>query len=563
VKTRNWNYDTWTPWTQQSAPLYLTLTLNPSFAPLRKYFGTPLFHSLIVFEHGSATWIFRPDEAAALGQRMIDYLQVPAHRNAFEDEVAASLVSLESALIRAMSEANQTHHSAPSLLSEFRALEAAYTRFYRLAAFIEPVQVAAQRLLTVRIQATADSLALSTGADSREIAASAYALDEESYAANIDRSLRDIASSLVKETATQAGLRDEISGLQSEKDVSRKRFKAAEVVKLLEKRETETSHLICRHIEMYSWSDNNYARCFDLTATDVVLKVSNYGPPLVAHETLRTEIAKSEANRARGQELKTLLLPQLSVYEANVLAIHDLVGARLLDTRKRVVLKTNGVFTHLLSAIARRLDLAVEDLIFLLPQELDAVVRSPDRYVKRFALRKEAFLVYQADFSVLDEEAFEGIVDFEPHGDPYIAEGEAMVDEIFSRLSDRLNILVGKPASGDEIQGFTAFYHFDTPRMTGTVAVIRDPATDIIPPGSILVAASTTPDYMSAIHRCSAIVTDWGGQTSHAAITARELGKPCIIGTNYGSFSLRNGETVELDFEHGVVRRQVVQGAES
>jgi len=52
-----------------------------------------------------------------------------------------------------------------------------------------------------------------------------------------------------------------------------------------------------------------------------------------------------------------------------------------------------------------------------------------------------------------------------------------------------------------------------------------------IRPGDILVAAMTNPDYVPAIKKAVAIVTDKGGRTSHAAIVSRELGIPCVVGT--------------------------------
>jgi pyruvate,water dikinase len=50
-------------------------------------------------------------------------------------------------------------------------------------------------------------------------------------------------------------------------------------------------------------------------------------------------------------------------------------------------------------------------------------------------------------------------------------------------------------------------------------------------------------------------VTDWGGQTSHAAITSRELSKPCIIGTNFACQILKSGDRVRLNFEEATVEK--------
>ena len=72
--------------------------------------------------------------------------------------------------------------------------------------------------------------------------------------------------------------------------------------------------------------------------------------------------------------------------------------------------------------------------------------------------------------------------------------------------------------------------------------------------GEILVVAQTNPDYLPAMKRCAAIITDEGGITCHAAIVARELKKPCIIGTKVATQVLHDGDLVEVDADNGVVR---------
>lgn len=72
--------------------------------------------------------------------------------------------------------------------------------------------------------------------------------------------------------------------------------------------------------------------------------------------------------------------------------------------------------------------------------------------------------------------------------------------------------------------------------------------------GSVLVARTTQVDYISAMERAVAFVTEEGGVTSHAAIVARELKKPCIVGTGNCTKILKDGDLVEVDADNGVVR---------
>ncbi|MDE2037939.1 MAG: hypothetical protein KGI69_01805 [Patescibacteria group bacterium] len=72
--------------------------------------------------------------------------------------------------------------------------------------------------------------------------------------------------------------------------------------------------------------------------------------------------------------------------------------------------------------------------------------------------------------------------------------------------------------------------------------------------GEVLVTEMTSPDFVPAMKKAAAIVTDEGGITCHAAIASRELGKPCVIGTKTATQILKDGDLVEVDADGGVVR---------
>ncbi|MDO8483161.1 MAG: PEP-utilizing enzyme [bacterium] len=72
--------------------------------------------------------------------------------------------------------------------------------------------------------------------------------------------------------------------------------------------------------------------------------------------------------------------------------------------------------------------------------------------------------------------------------------------------------------------------------------------------GNILVSHMTNPDIVPAMKMAAAIVTDLGGITCHAAIVARELGKPCIIGTKIATKVLKDGNMVEVNADKGIVK---------
>lgn len=73
--------------------------------------------------------------------------------------------------------------------------------------------------------------------------------------------------------------------------------------------------------------------------------------------------------------------------------------------------------------------------------------------------------------------------------------------------------------------------------------------------GNILVANTTHPTYLPAMQKAAAFVTNEGGIISHAAIVAREMKKPCIVGTKNATKILKDGDIVEVDAEKGIVKK--------
>jgi phosphohistidine swiveling domain-containing protein len=72
--------------------------------------------------------------------------------------------------------------------------------------------------------------------------------------------------------------------------------------------------------------------------------------------------------------------------------------------------------------------------------------------------------------------------------------------------------------------------------------------------GDIIVSPMTTPDFLPAMKIAGAFVTDEGGITCHAGIVARELKKPCVIGTKIVTQVLKDGDRVEVDADKGVIK---------
>ncbi|MCY4575126.1 MAG: phosphoenolpyruvate synthase [Chloroflexi bacterium] len=102
---------------------------------------------------------------------------------------------------------------------------------------------------------------------------------------------------------------------------------------------------------------------------------------------------------------------------------------------------------------------------------------------------------------------------------------------------------------------------------TGTVVVlpkIDETSLDQlerVKEGDVLVTEMTTPDYVPAMKRAVAIITNHGGRTAHAAIISRELSIPCTVGTGEATTTLTDGQIVTVDGSTGRVYEGAVPGA--
>lgn len=122
--------------------------------------------------------------------------------------------------------------------------------------------------------------------------------------------------------------------------------------------------------------------------------------------------------------------------------------------------------------------------------------------------------------------------------------------EAKAAATDRKVIVKGLPASPGLVSGRTH--------------VILDPShIDEFKEGEILVTEMTAPDWVPAMKKAKAIVTDSGGMTCHASIVSRELGIPCIVGTKSrgeaATTTVPDGIDVTVDATHGVVYEGILE----
>jgi pyruvate,water dikinase len=201
-----------------------------------------------------------------------------------------------------------------------------------------------------------------------------------------------------------------------------------------------------------------------------------------------------------------------------------------VDRRKEYNLIANHYLGAHLEWLCDKYNLKYDDASLLLPWELDKIVEG-NKNIDDFNIngRKEECIYF---YDILGQE-------------------KMYYGEEAEKLWEKINPKIENLKDTKEIKGTVAQKGF----VKGIVRVVMDAHNPgEFNEGDILVTGMTRPDFLSLMKKAAAFVTDEGGVTCHAAIVARELKKPCIIGTKFASKVLKSGDTVEVDANNGVIK---------
>lgn len=238
-----------------------------------------------------------------------------------------------------------------------------------------------------------------------------------------------------------------------------------------------------------------------------------------AHEQQAAHTTKEfiEKHQLSAEEVKLILMVKEYVY--------------LRTFRTEVLSHASMYMRSLITDIAHVSGIAFDDLIQLIPQEIEQVFEGSLDVAKVSLLAKERRAGY--DFVFCNETS-------------YIFSG---TDRFLTEA--HLGLTLENTDVEKEVAGSIAWKG----SATGEVKIVKDTA-DIqkVSRGDILVAVMTFPHFAPAMERAAAFVTDEGGILCHAAIVAREMQKPCVIGTKKATQIFKDGDLVEVDAETGVVR---------
>jgi|GEM_PF-1760835 len=263
---------------------------------------------------------------------------------------------------------------------------------------------------------------------------------------------------------------------------------------------------------------------------ELILTVENPGKEL---EMLRGK------EQQRSEELEEILkkVEANEILRALVRTTQAYINLRTY--RFNVIKQFHYYHLPLLYEIAQRVGIPKEDIAYLTyPEVLDFLKRKEkkDSYVSLIAERKTGFanLTWKGKSTIIS--GIKNII----------------------KTIEQYNIVAAAPMMKKEVQGNPAFQGL----VTGKVKIVkRLSELDKVQKGDVLVAKMTTPDYIMAMHRAAAIITDEGGITCHAAIVSREFRIPCIVGTKNATQVLQDGDIVEVNAHTGIAR--VVEFAEA
>lgn len=286
----------------------------------------------------------------------------------------------------------------------------------------------------------------------------------------------------------------------------------------------EIKKLLRIHTEKYSWINAYLFERLPYTVEDFTNRL---------HDLLKTDVEKVYSLKLKAEKdikkKQSECMKKISSYsELTTLSKEIQIFGFLRSYRVDVPFYSFVMAMNLIEEIAKRLGISTINLKYLDSNEMAK------------GLNKEPNLNYQK----LIEERKKGFITVVINNDRY-----EFTDENAKKVAQVVLLPVEK--NDGVVKGMTAFPGKVAARCK--VLLCLDDMKKI-EQGDVMVIAMTDPNYIPAMTRASAFVTDQGGILCHAAIVSREMKKPCIIGTKIATKVLKDGDLVEVDANRGIVR---------
>jgi len=293
-------------------------------------------------------------------------------------------------------------------------------------------------------------------------------------------------------------------------------------LRLCLKDEIGRSAAFADHAKEHGWLSLRFFVGQPWTTDNVALRAKSVNRTM-AEQELTIRLENRQIKERQIAEATKDLTPE---DQGLVRLIRDMV---FLRTQRTDFFQQSSYFVFgLVNRIAEAFGVTYDELLYLsVPEVFQALDGRIDVH-DIVNLRKQGFLV------------------FFDYDQDRILEGEEVASYIKERpIMDRDSVQT------DSLAGKVGY----AGRASGRVKIVKtDQDNSKVEKGDIIVAIMTTPNFIPAMEKASAFITDEGGITCHAAIIARELKKPCIIGTKNATKVLKDGDEVEVDADKGIVR---------
>lgn len=277
------------------------------------------------------------------------------------------------------------------------------------------------------------------------------------------------------------------------------------------------------HAKKYGWLAIRYFLGKPWTAGDIISRLDNTNAPAAIDNLNRKLLANKLLKKNIAQAIKIFNKKERSFVEM----IREVVFLR----NQRADFFSEAAFyaRPFLSKIAKVMDLTYEELLYLSIEEIISSLRGELNYKKHIESRKRGFIIF------------------------HNPERRVIYDgKNFDKYLEKKKFFQMKTAQICEFKGGIAFKG----NVRGLVKIVKtEKDLKKVKSHDILVCPMTVPHFIAAMEKASAFITDEGGITCHAAIIARELKKPCIIGTKIATKVLKDGDLVEVDANSGIVRK--------
>ena len=276
-----------------------------------------------------------------------------------------------------------------------------------------------------------------------------------------------------------------------------------------------------KHLKKYFYIQNSYKESKNITIEDLQKRLIE-----IKNEKLKIE-KLGEIKRRKKKIIKELRLGGII---RKKLRIVDFISI-WQDERKANIFIAIHYLDNIIREISRRINIEQETLYYLSPKEVMNIknIDEIESIKSRLLERKKGCYYY---IHGINEEKILRGSDYEK------------INNLRKKINKKEN------RNSKSLHGSIA----NTGTAIGRVVICKNIShITKVQMGDILVSSMTRPEFMPAIKKAGAIVTDEGGITCHAAIVARELGKPCVIGTKVATKALKEGMVVEVRANHGIV----------